>query len=188
MTEEKETTVLIVDDDEEVTDIFRTWLGDEYEVSITHGGEEALQTLSEKGIDIVLLDRLMPGMSGEEVLKEIREEGYDCMVAMVTAVEPDFEIIRMGFDEYVRKPSSEKVLRQTVQSLVERKQQSEKRQEYASVCIKKATLEAEKDKDKLRSSNEYEELLSRIESIEQEIDEEVSAKEFLSSLRGLDGG
>jgi len=58
-------------------------------------------------VDVVLLDRMMPGMSGQEVLAAIRERGLDCRVAMVTAVDADFDVIEMGFDEYLGKPRTE---------------------------------------------------------------------------------
>lgn len=43
----------------------------------------------------------MPGMSGQEVLEAIRDRGYGCMVAMLTVVEPDIDIIKIGFDKYL---------------------------------------------------------------------------------------
>lgn len=186
MTENYDATVLVVDDEEEVATVFKTWLDEDYEVHVSHGGEDGLRTLRENDVDVVLLDRLMPDMSGEEVLEKIRDEGHDCAVAMVTAVEPDFDIVRMGFDDYVTKPSSPDELRKTVKSLLERREQSEKRREYASVCIKKAKLETEKDEDELSSSDEYDKLLSRIEVLEEEIDEKVDSDEFLSTIREMD--
>jgi len=186
MTRNKDSTVLVVDDDDEVSDIFGTWLEDDYEVHVASGGEEALDTLAEEDVEIVLLDRLMSGMSGEETLEEIRAEGYDCAVAMVTAIEPDFDIVEMGFDDYMTKPSSPKELRGTVKALLERRNQSEKRREYASLCTKKATLETQKDDDELESSDEYDELLSRIDSLEDEIDDEIDSEDFVATLRDID--
>jgi len=188
MTRIHDATVLIVDDEEEVGNIFRRWIEEDYKVHVARGGEECLRVLREKDVDVVLLDRLMPKMSGKEVLEEIHAKGHDCAVAMVTAVEPDFDIVGMGFDDYVTKPSSPEELRETIEGLLERRKQSEKRREYASLCIKKATLETEKDEEKLSSSEEYAELLSRIDSLEDEMDDELDAEEFLTSLREIEDG
>jgi DNA-binding response OmpR family regulator len=96
-------TILAVDDERELVDIYETWFGEEYAVEAAYGGEEALSAFDET-IDLVLLDRRMPGTSGDEVLETIREGDHDCPVVMVTAVEPDEGMIELPFDEYVVKP------------------------------------------------------------------------------------
>jgi two-component system response regulator AdeR len=189
MTEDR--VVLVVEDDEGVAETFRMWLEKKYEVYVALRGSEAFELLEEKGIDVVLLDRLMPGLSGDEVLERIRDEGFDCRVAMVTAVEPDFDIIRMGFDDYVTKPSSPDELRQTVEKLIERDERSEKRREYASLRARQATLEAEKGEAELANSDEYDELVERAESLGRSLDEDdeelTQENEFLTSLRDIEG-
>jgi CheY-like chemotaxis protein len=146
--EEAETKVLIVEDEEDVADTFRMWLEDSYGVSVAHSGSEALDKLERVEVDVVLLDRLMPGLSGDEVLERIEKEGFDCRVAMVTAVEPDFDIVEMGFDEYITKPSSPEELRETVDELLERRKRSRQLQEYASLRVKQAALRTEKTEDR----------------------------------------
>ncbi|MFB6198048.1 MAG: response regulator transcription factor, partial [Halobacteriaceae archaeon] len=66
-------------------------------------GQSALAQLDES-IDIALLDRRMPNLTGDEVLAQVRDRDLDVQVAMVTAVDPDFDVIKMGFDDYVVKP------------------------------------------------------------------------------------
>jgi len=98
--------VLVVEDEPDLADLYAAWLGDEYRVRTAYGGQEALDELDEADdeVDAILLDRRMPGLSGDEVLAAVRERGIDCRVAMVTAVEPDFDILKMGFDDYLVKP------------------------------------------------------------------------------------
>ncbi len=80
--------VLVVEDEPDLADLYATWLRGEYRVRVAYGGREALEKLDDE-VEVVLLDRRMPDLSGDEALKEIRERGFDCRVAMVTAVEPD---------------------------------------------------------------------------------------------------
>lgn len=189
MDEDSETKVLIVEDEEDVADTFRMWLEDSYEVSVAHSGSEALDKLEEEEVDVVLLDRLMPGLSGDEVLERMEEEGFDCRVAMVTAVEPDFDIVEMGFDEYITKPSSPEELRETVKELLERRKRSRHLQEYASLRVKQAALKTEKTEEELENSASYYELISRIEELEsslEELNEDLSDMEFRTAVRDID--
>ncbi|MFB6176845.1 MAG: response regulator transcription factor, partial [Halobaculum sp.] len=92
-------TVLVVDDEQQVADAYALRLQMEYDdVRKAYGGQEALDTVDET-VDVVLLDRRMPDYSGGEVLEKMRERGLDCSVIMVTAVDPDFDIVSMPFDD-----------------------------------------------------------------------------------------
>ncbi|MEF8777822.1 MAG: response regulator [Natronomonas sp.] len=102
-------TILAVDDERGLVDIYRTWFGDKYDVRTAFGGREALSAFDDS-VDLVVLDRRMPGLSGDEVLETLREDGHDCPVVMVTAVEPDEGMIELPFDEYVVKPVDKKEL------------------------------------------------------------------------------
>jgi DNA-binding response OmpR family regulator len=97
-------TVLLVDDEPELLEIYEMWLDGEYAIRTAQSGQTALETFDED-VDAVLLDRRMPGLSGDEVLERLREEGHDIPVVMVTAVEPDEGIVELPFDEYVVKPA-----------------------------------------------------------------------------------
>ena len=103
MTRDPDATVLAVDDEPDLAELYRVYLDPAYDVRIATGGEEALDAMDET-VDVVLLDRRMPDMSGHEVLDAIRGEGYDARVAMLTAVEPDVDIVEMPFDDYKTKP------------------------------------------------------------------------------------
>lgn len=96
-------SIVIVDDEKEVADAYALRLQDRYEVATVYGGEAALDTI-DTDTDVVLLDRFMPDLSGDEVLSRLREKGLDCRVVMVTAVDPEFDILEMPFDEYLCKP------------------------------------------------------------------------------------
>ncbi|MFD1585792.1 response regulator [Halorientalis brevis] len=167
-----ETTILIVDDESAVTDVYAAHLQDEYDVRTAYDGSEAVEKLDEE-IDAVLLDRRMPGMSGDEVLEHIREEGYDCRVAMVTAVDPDFDILDMGFDDYVVKPVSRDDLYETVDRLLTYSSYDDTFQKYFSLVSKRAALQTSKSQSALETNEEYQELTDRINELEAELDDAV---------------
>jgi len=113
----------------------------------------------------------MPGLSGDEVLTAVRERGIDCRVAMVTAVEPDFDILEMGFDDYLVKPVTSDTLRETVEGLLRRGEYDSEVQELFSLTSKKAMLESEKSATDLADNDEYQRLTERIDELRDRADE-----------------
>jgi DNA-binding response OmpR family regulator len=162
--------VLIVEDEPDLADLYATWLKEEYRVRVAYGGREALDELDDE-VEVVLLDRRMPDLSGDEALTEIRNRGYDCRVAMVTAVEPDFDIVAMGFDDYLVKPVSKDALDETVSNLLLRNSYDDGVRELFSLASKKALLESEKDAAALEESAEYRELDERLSELRADLDE-----------------
>lgn len=161
--------VLIVEDERHLANVYAGWLRDRYRVRVAYDGEEAMDSLDET-VDVVLLDRRMPGLSGDEVLEVIRDREYACKVAMVTAIEPDFDIIEMGFDAYLVKPASLKDLESTIERLLARRTYDEQVDEYARLLSKKVALETEKSRRQLELSREFSELESRIEQLGSNVD------------------
>jgi DNA-binding response OmpR family regulator len=180
--------VLIVEDEPDVAETYNLWLASDYEVRMAHDGDEGLDELDET-VDVVLLDRMMPGLSGDEVLQQIRDRGFDCRVAMVTAVEPDFDILEMGFDAYLCKPIKSDQLYETVSNLLDRSAYDDLLQEYYSLVEKRATLEATKSSAELEDNEEYVELRDRIETLRDDLSDSLggigSDEDFIATLRGL---
>ncbi|MFC7068895.1 HalX domain-containing protein [Halobaculum lipolyticum] len=182
--------VLVVEDEPDLADLYAAWLGTDYEVRTAYGGQEALEELSDD-VDVILLDRRMPGLSGDEVLDEVRDRGVDARVAMVTAVEPDFDIVAMGFDDYLVKPVTRESLLETVEGLYDRSRYDSRMQEFFAVSSKMAVLESEKGRAALEDSPEYLELEERARKLREELDEDVSGfgdDDFETAFRDLDGG
>ena len=180
-------TVLVVDDDRELADLYAAWLTDACDVRVTYSGAEALDTL-DSNVDVVLLDRLMPGISGDEVVSRAHEQGYDCPVAMVTAVRPDFDILELGFDEYIIKPIRYEELHDVVDSLLSRATYDVQLQELYSLVSKRAALEAGKRRFELEREPAYHELAARIRRLETELDETTSKlteRDFEVELRKI---
>ncbi|WP_049923316.1 response regulator transcription factor [Halopiger djelfimassiliensis] len=154
-------SVLIVEDEPDLADLYAAWLQEDCTVETVYDGSEALDSIDES-IDIVLLDRRMPGLSGDTVLDTIRERELNCRIAMVTAVEPDFDIIGMGFDDYLVKPVSKDELVRVVDQLRLRSTYDEQLQEFFALASKKALLDAQKTEAERKTSREYAELEDRL--------------------------
>ena len=168
-----ETTVLVVDDERDIADLYSAWLEESYAVRTAYGAGEALEKTDET-VDVVLLDRQMPEMTGDEVLERVRERELDCRVVMVTAVDPDFDIVDMPFDDYLTKPVMLEELRDAVERMRTREDYDEKMQDFFALSAKKATLEAQKDPVELRNNEEYERLDQQVEELREEADDTVA--------------
>ena len=190
MTSPEASSVLIVDDEEHLADLHARWLGEAYPVRVAYDGQGAIDALDDS-VEVILLDRRMPGLSGDEVLEVVRECGYTCRVAMVTAVEPDFDILDMGFDDYLVKPVSFDDLQDTVDRLLTRNSYDELVDEYARLLSMKATLETEKTRRQLEESRAFAELESRIERLGSNVDGMVRSfdeEDVAAVLRDLPAG
>jgi DNA-binding response OmpR family regulator len=184
-------SVLVVEDEADLADLYAAWLGGEYDVDTAYGGHEAIEQLHEE-IDVILLDRRMPGLSGDEVLVAVRDRGIDARVAMVTAVEPDFDIVEMGFDDYLVKPVTRENLIDTVESLLDRAEYDSGVQELYAVASKKAVLESEKGQAALEESDEYAELQERYDELQAELNTQLEGfddhDDFEQAFREFDKG
>lgn len=180
-------TVLVVDDDRQLADLYAAWLGGAYDVRTAYGGMRAIEALG-PDIDVALVDRLMPRMSGDELIEYIRNEGYDCRVSIVTAVDPDFDIIEMGFDEYLVKPVRREDIEQIVNSLVTRSEYEGYVQEFFSLASKRAALQSRKEPYELESSDAYVELTESFEQLRSKLERteaKLTERDFEIEMRRL---
>ncbi|MFB6201091.1 MAG: response regulator [Halorhabdus sp.] len=165
--------VLVVDDEADVADAYTAQLEERYTVLTAYGGGQALETVDET-VDVILLDRRMPGISGDDVLETIRERDLDCRVAMVTAVDPDFDVIEMPFDDYVTKPVSREELFETIERLLTFRSYEEQFQEFYRLTTKLATLRANKNKAELQRNDAFQQLIEYRDDLRSQLDETLS--------------
>jgi two-component system, OmpR family, response regulator AdeR len=181
--------VLVVDDEPQLAELFAIWLDEEWTVRVAHDGEEALSRMDEE-VAVVLLDRRMPGMAGDDVLDAIHEAGYNCRVIMVTAVDPDFDIIEMGFDDYLVKPVANDELLATVEGVHRRSEYDEIMREYYSLASKRAVLKTEKSCEELEGNEEFRELERRLTDLRKSVDGTAEGlqthEEFAAAFRDID--
>jgi len=182
--------MLIVEDEPDVAETYNLWLKSDYEVRIAPNGDEGLDKLDDD-VNVVLLDRMMPGLSGDEVLERIRDRDLSCRVAMVTAVEPDFDILEMGFDAYLSKPIRSEELHETVEKLLERSNYDTLLQQYYALVEKQATLETAKSGAELAESKEYEQLWGRITDLRNDLSQTMGGIEddsdFITAIQQIGG-
>ncbi|WP_436903008.1 response regulator [Halovenus halobia] len=164
-----DSVVLLVDDDPEIVESYQEQLNETYTTRTAFSGEEALDELDET-VNVVLLDRRMPGMTGDELLELIRDRGLNCWVVMVTAVEPDLDIVALEFDEYLIKPVSSSQLNDVVERMLTREELDAQIQQIVEIGSKLATLEAKLDYDQLQESNHYRELREEFSQLREEIE------------------
>ena len=124
------TNILVVDDEEVLQDVLGTLLKREgLRPLAARTGEEALLIAERETIDLVLLDLMLPGMSGMEVLKQIRSRDPEQVVIVVTAyssIESAIEAMRIGAFHYIPKPfKNEEVLLTIRKGLEQRRLTSE---------------------------------------------------------------
>ena len=165
--------VLVIDDDDDVRATYELWLDDDWETYTAEDGQAALSILS-PAVDVVVLDRMMPGLSGRDVLDAMRGREADPRVVMVTAVTPEPDIVDMPFDAYLSKPVDREELNRTVGTLLDRDKQDDQLREYYRLVEKRATLEAENPADVLAEDERYQQLTNRITELEGELNDDLA--------------
>lgn len=100
--------ILIVEDDRRIASFLARGLTAEgYEVDTEYDGRDGLERLRTENFDLVILDRMLPYLSGTEVCKILREENMPIMVVMLTAkdtLQDKIDGLRGGADDYLTKP------------------------------------------------------------------------------------
>ena len=173
MSDQDEKTVLIVDDEEMVAESYELYLQDDYNTIVELSGGGALMELDQREIDLVLVDRRMPGMSGDVVIEHIDKWEMDFQVIMVTAVDPDIDIVDMPVDGYLTKPVSEDELVEAVERAIAIKHYEDLIAEYNQLAEKYEVLTAEFSSRELANQNRFADLESQMDEMEAEIAETV---------------
>lgn len=118
--------ILVVEDDRGARRLTEDILLDAgYEPITASDGLEALDVMERKHIDLMILDVMMPGMDGFELLRQLRSSGYDLPVLMLTAKQtlPDIKQgLRLGADDYMTKPADEEEMLLRIAALLRRAQ------------------------------------------------------------------
>jgi len=116
--------LLIVDDDHELAQLLGEYLSLEgFQIDIAADGIQGLEQLQKGHYDLMLLDVMMPGLGGFEVLKRLRAEGNRQPVLMLTAKGDEIDRVlglEMGADDYLPKPFSERELLARIKAILRR--------------------------------------------------------------------
>lgn len=119
----KSDPLLLIDDDRELGELLVEFLASEgFELELAYSGEEGLRKLSENSYRLILLDVMMPGMSGLDVLREMRHDNT-VPVLMLTAKGDELDKVlglELGADDYLPKPYSHRELVARIRALLRR--------------------------------------------------------------------
>ena len=129
-------TILIADDDANICELVRLYLEKEgFETVICFNGEKALEIFRRGGIDLAILDIMMPKIDGVTVCREIRKESK-MPIIMLTAKGETFDKVlcfELGADDYVVKPFEGKELAARVKAVLRRSAVDDKKEEVKIV-------------------------------------------------------
>ena len=180
--------ILIIDDDTQLTELLIEFLSSyKYNVVAKHTPEKGLEHLEKKGTDAIILDIMLPGMDGFQVLGKIRENSAIPVIMLTARGEVTDRIVglELGADDYLPKPFEPRELLARIQSILRRTHSSAAIVEnvrFKGLSIDKNKQEVILD-DKLisLSTTEYEALLLFVEHTGETLD-----REFLvENLRGI---
>ncbi|MFE7604394.1 response regulator [Brachybacterium paraconglomeratum] len=141
------TRILIVEDEESFSDPLSYSLRKEgYEVAVADTGTDGLRIFSAHGADLVLLDLMLPGMSGTEVCREIRRTS-SVPVIKLTAKDDEFDKVlglELGADDYVTKPYSSRELLARIKAVLRRGQDTAEAEEDTTLTAGGIMMDVER--------------------------------------------
>jgi DNA-binding NtrC family response regulator len=118
--------VLVVEDDPDIRKILEMFLTEKgFRVKVAEAAPRALEMLSEEPIDLILSDVRMPGMSGLDLLRHLKERDPEIQLVLMSAyssVKDAVEAIQLGAADYVEKPIDFRRLERVLQTVFERRQ------------------------------------------------------------------
>lgn len=116
--------ILVVEDEHRIAQAVKEGLEQEsYAVDVCYDGESGYAAAGDDEYDLIILDVMMPGMTGFEVCKKLRDEGTHVPILMLTAKDQNQDIIQgldTGADDYLAKPFSFEVLLARIRALLRR--------------------------------------------------------------------
>lgn len=157
--------ILVIDDDPKITSFLRRALSYEgYDVDIANSGEEGLRIAREHELDLVVLDVMLPGIDGFEILRRLRAGG-DVPVMMLTAKDDLSDRVKgldIGADDYLVKPFAVEELIARVRALLRRQQPATTTNllKFADLTLDTATREARRGERSIELTTREFELLS----------------------------
>ena len=136
--------ILVVEDDMDINNLLVELLtGQNYEAVSAYSGTEALLWLEKQNFDLVLLDLMLPGMPGEDVLEKIKKDYQDICVIAVSAkddIDSKIHMLRGGADDYITKPFDTEELLARVEVALRKNNKSGAKQEDV-YCIRDLKLD-----------------------------------------------
>jgi DNA-binding response OmpR family regulator len=131
-------TILVIEDDPRIQKaLVRQFTAEGYAVHVSQDGDAGLAAVNEVRPNAVVLDLMLPGLSGREICKRIKNDPYPTPVIVLSAVSEVADkvlLLELGADDYVTKPFSPRELLARVQAAIRRSQRSASIPLQASEC------------------------------------------------------
>jgi two-component system response regulator CpxR len=136
--------LLLADDDEELCEMLAEYLrGEGFDVDLVHDGAAALARTPGGDYDLVVLDVMMPGLNGFDVLRELRRKSL-IPVLMLTARGSDMDSVvglELGADDYLPKPCNPRVLVARIRAILRRAEQGEQEKADGDLAARDVVLQ-----------------------------------------------
>ena len=121
-------TILVIEDDERIQKALqRLFTSEGYEIRSATNGKEGLELFAAPGLDAVVLDLMLPGMSGRDICRSMKQASTDIPVIILSAISDVADkvlLLELGADDYVTKPFSPRELLARVQAAIRRSRRS----------------------------------------------------------------
>lgn len=138
------TKILVIEDDVAINQLLVQMLKDDYEVTSAFSGSEAKLLLAQMQPDLILLDLMLPGVVGEDLLTYIREEKGAAMPILILSAKTDLEnkvnLLKKGADDYINKPFEPAEVLARIEVALRRNQGNQQKEVLA---YKNLTLDSE---------------------------------------------
>jgi len=134
-------TLLVCDDEEGPRQSLRIVFKNDYRVVVASNGDEAIELAKKESIDVAVLDILMHGMSGVDVLRELKKRDPNIEVVMLTAyetLETARQALRLGACDYLNKPFDIPTMREAVQKALAKRREA---QAFRGTAVELETLQ-----------------------------------------------
>ncbi len=114
--------ILIVEDDADISNMLRELLSPHYSISQAFSGTEAVMCAEREEFDLILLDLMLPGLTGEEVLERVRAQGNVPVIAVSAKDDKSTKVglLKSGVDDFIGKPFDNDELMARIEALLRR--------------------------------------------------------------------
>ena len=163
--------ILIVDDNLRMSDSLRILLGNEgYEIQTKHNGREALDAVSRDDFDLLIVDLVLPDMTGTEIMDHISRQAREIFVIVITghaSSDSAIEALKRGAFDYIRKPFEHEELSKAVKNALRQKaliMERERAQKALQTVYDQAIIYAKELKEKIEEHKRAEEEKKKLEA------------------------
>lgn len=164
--------ILVIEDEASLAQLYSHHLGEKHDVEVETTGKQGIASVT-PDTDLIFLDRKLGDITGDEVIEEVRRSETDCQIIMVTAVDPEFDIIEMDIEGYINKPVDKQDLLDAAKQAFLLEEYEELVEEFYKLRQKRATLSANFSSTTLQQADDerYTWLMDRLETVEKRISE-----------------